>query len=131
MDITEVQTFKVFGNLPSVNNYLLKNRRKFIKAKRTLEFEEQFKKSLPPVTKKLLGPVKVHYKITFGSKRKRDLDNAIKVPQDCMKGIFFEDDDQIEFLSAEKFYEKKNENIEISVSPWVKEAEETKKEAEK
>lgn len=117
--MTDFQKLIIFSELPSVNHYKGFSRSgRVYKQKKTLLFEKKFKDSLPPNPKKLTGKVKVHFKCTFGSKRKRDLDNALKVPQDCLSGIFFDDDEQIHFLSAEKCYEKNNEHIEITISPY-------------
>ncbi len=48
--------------------------------------------------------LKVEYEFHFKDKRKRDVDNYIKPLQDCMGGILFDDDEQIEELTAKKFY---------------------------
>ena len=48
--------------------------------------------------------LKVEYEFHFKGKRKRDTDNYIKSIQDCLEGILFDNDEQIEELTAKRFY---------------------------
>lgn len=54
-------------------------------------------------------------KLYFGDKRKRDIDNFNKLVLDSMTGIVYLDDKQIQKLTVEKLYDKKNPRVEIIV----------------
>jgi Holliday junction resolvase RusA-like endonuclease len=73
--------------------------------------------------KPLSGPVSV--KIVAHRPAKRgDLDNMLKVALDALKGIAWEDDEQIEVLTAARFEDKENPRLEIRVEhvPIIQEA---------
>ena len=46
--------------------------------------------------------IKLTVVFMFGDNRKRDIDNYLKVLIDALKGIYFEDDDQIQKLNVTK-----------------------------
>ena len=65
--------------------------------------------------KPIIGDVELDVKIYFGTKRKCDIDNFHKLSFDAMSGIVYEDDSQIKKMTVEKFYDKENPRIEITV----------------
>ena len=56
--------------------------------------------------------LKVQYEFHFKGKRKRDTDNYIKSLQDCLEGIIFDNDEQIDELTAKRTYHN-DENLTI------------------
>lgn len=50
----------------------------------------------------LTGQLKAIYRFGFADKRRRDVDDYIKLTQDALVGICFDDDSQIIQLEAEK-----------------------------
>ena len=52
-----------------------------------------------------------------GSRRFGDLDNLSKAILDAVNGLAFTDDAQITRLVAEKFTDKKNPRVEVSIEP--------------
>jgi len=59
--------------------------------------------------------IDVKVKLYFGDKRKRDWDNYHKLSMDALTGIVWEDDSQIQKAEVEKFYDKENPRIEITI----------------
>ena len=49
-----------------------------------------------------MGRIRLEVKFMFKDKRKRDIDNYLKVLIDSIKGVLFEDDDQIYELMVTK-----------------------------
>ena len=52
------------------------------------------------------GPVKLHLDVTFGDRRRRDLQNLFGSVCDALNEIVYDDDSQIHKLSATKDYKK-------------------------
>ena len=65
----------------------------------------------------LTGPLSMHIRFFFGSKRKRDLDNQNKLVLDALTGIAYEDDSQIDELHLYRHYDKSAPRIEIELVP--------------
>lgn len=65
--------------------------------------------------KPLTDDVRVHIRLYFGDKRVRDIDNYGKILLDSMTGIIYEDDGQIQKMTVEKFYDKNNPRIEVTI----------------
>ena len=61
------------------------------------------------------GPIKIISYWTFGTKRRKDLQNTGKLEFDALNGIFYEDDSQIVELHSYKLYSKDNPSIIIEV----------------
>jgi Holliday junction resolvase RusA-like endonuclease len=57
----------------------------------------------------------IHYVLYFGDKRKRDIDNHLKIIQDSLSGIVFEDDSQIKELYVRKEYDHENPRVDIEI----------------
>lgn len=69
------------------------------------------------------GPVidvglEMKVKLYFGDRRKRDVDNFHKLIQDAGTGIIYKDDDQIQKLTIEKFYDKANPRAELIITEY-------------
>lgn len=62
----------------------------------------------------LVGSVAVNVLFYFKNPR-MDIDNALKALLDCMTGIIYKDDSQIEELHVFKMIDKENPRIEIQV----------------
>lgn len=61
------------------------------------------------------GPITLDIFIYFKDHRKHDLDNALKVMLDAMKGIVYVDDDQIVEMRVRKGYDKVNPRCEFCI----------------
>ena len=57
----------------------------------------------------------VSYVLYFGDKRKRDIDNHLKIIQDSLSGIVFEDDSQIKEMYVRKEYDKELPRVDIEI----------------
>jgi Holliday junction resolvase RusA-like endonuclease len=66
---------------------------------------------------KIHGKVSVSIDFMFKDKRKRDIDNQLKLVLDCMKDNVFEDDDMIYELKCTKTIGADKDNMVISVEP--------------
>ena len=53
--------------------------------------------------KKLNGEIILDIEMRFRGKRKRDIDNYLKLLIDSLKGILFDDDDQIYIINIRKY----------------------------
>jgi Holliday junction resolvase RusA-like endonuclease len=73
------------------------------------QIKNQYKK------KPLSNNLELNIKLFFGDKRQRDWDNYHKLSQDAMNKIVFNDDNQIQKATVEKFYDKDNPRIEIEI----------------
>lgn len=58
----------------------------------------------------------IDIKFYFETKARRDIDNYLKVTLDSLTGVVYEDDKQIKYLRAEKFYDPINPRIEIIIT---------------
>ncbi len=78
-----------------------------------------FKETLSQLKPQLgvLGRIQMEFTFTFPDKRKRDLDNYLKVLLDSMKHVFFEDDDQIYELTVTKVIGAGKAETEIIINP--------------
>jgi crossover junction endodeoxyribonuclease RusA len=59
--------------------------------KQTIDLLKNQYEGFTPIT----GKIKLEIDIYWKDKRKRDIDNAAKSLLDCMKGLLFDDDDQV------------------------------------
>lgn len=62
----------------------------------------------------LAGELAVTFRV-YRPRRSGDLDNRLKISQDALKGVCFEDDRQIVELHAFRFDDKENPRIEIDL----------------
>lgn len=65
--------------------------------------------------KPLVNSLKVHIRLYFKDKRKRDIDNYNKAILDSMTKIIYEDDSQIEELNVKKLVGCGFDKVEIEV----------------
>jgi len=107
------------GNPISVNHYL----GNFVQGKRVVRFKTKKAKDYQKLIESLYEhktltkdkQLKVNIKLYFGDKRRRDIDNYNKTILDSMEGIVYEDDCQIKKLVVEKFVDKDNPRVEITI----------------
>lgn len=69
---------------------------------------------------KFLGSVRVCISV-YRPQRRGDLDNCIKVVLDALKGIVFDDDDQVIELCAHRLDNRKNPGVLLVVGPFAME----------
>jgi crossover junction endodeoxyribonuclease RusA len=94
------QTITLNTTPPSLNKAYRSYRGRVILSAEARAFKETLSQLKP--AEKVLGKIHLEVKLTFPDKRKRDLDNYLKVLLDSMKHVFFEDDDQIYKLTVSK-----------------------------
>ena len=102
---------------PSVNHSYRAYRARVVLSARARAFKQLVADAAPQDFLKLHGPVRLRIVLTFRDKRKRDLDNYLKVLLDSLKGVYFNDDDQVYGLLVEKRIGYPNEGVEISLEP--------------
>ena len=100
---------------PSVNHSYRAYRGRVVLSKRAREFKEIVAENLPEEFVKITGKVKLDITFSFKDRRKRDIDNYLKVLLDSLKGLAFEDDDQIYELTVKKHIGCTSEGVDI----WV------------
>jgi len=61
------------------------------------------------------GEIEIRVRLYFKTNRKHDIDNYNKLWMDALNGIVYKDDNQIKKLTIEKFKDKENQRIEISL----------------
>lgn len=71
-----------------------------------------YEKKITPFTDERL---KVEYEFHFKGKRKRDASNYVKVIEDCMSGILFDDDEQVDYFTVRRFYNTTHDFILIKL----------------
>ena len=98
---------------PSVNHSYRAYRGRVVLSKQAREFKELVLNNIPEDYTKIIGRVKLEVKFMFKDKRKRDIDNYLKVLIDSIKGTLFEDDDQIYELMVVKELGCAHEGVEI------------------
>ena len=75
---------------------------KIVLSKDSKDFKQLLADSVSDNFRPLRGHIKVSVVFMFAEKRKRDIDNYLKVLNDAMKNLLFEDDDQIYKLDVTK-----------------------------
>jgi Holliday junction resolvase RusA-like endonuclease len=73
------------------------------------EFRKQYKE------KAITSNLSLIIEFYFKDKRKRDLDNYLKILLDSMNGLVWKDDSQIQELTLRKFIDVKNSRTEIII----------------
>lgn len=102
----------------SVNHYFgSKGTRRFITEKGR-EFKSQFHELLPKDLVKITGNVELCIHFNFKDRRKRDVDNYLKLLLDCLKNVVIDDDDQIYKLTVSKRIGTGKDNMIISVASY-------------
>ena len=102
---------------PSVNTLWINKPNGRYKSKKGKIFEETARSELKKQfrCKPLVNSLKVHIRLYFKDKRKRDIDNYNKAILDSMTKIIYEDDSQIEELNVKKLVGCGFDKVEIEV----------------
>jgi Holliday junction resolvase RusA-like endonuclease len=82
------------------------------------EYKDRIIKLAKEVMKKrecFSGPVKIIARWTFGTLRRKDVQNCGKLEFDALNEIVYDDDSQIQEIHSYKFYKKNEPCIEIEV----------------
>lgn len=106
---------------PSINGmYRFTNRGGYI-TKKGREFKNYFEWQLKSARVKSFGAARLRtdYEFHFKGKRLRDTSNYIKTVEDCLKGILFDDDEQIDYITAKRYYHCPETKIIITISEIV------------
>jgi Holliday junction resolvase RusA-like endonuclease len=99
------------GKIPSKKNQMIVCGRRLVKAKKVRQFESELRAAaiqvmtyagLQPTDK----PVSLHLSVTFGDRRRRDVQNCFGSVCDALNDIVYLDDSQIQSISADKQYIK-------------------------
>ncbi len=61
------------------------------------------------------GRIAMDVVLYFKTRGKKDVDNFAKLALDCLEGIVYEDDEQVDSLNLEKTFDKENPRIEIYI----------------
>lgn len=64
----------------------------------------------------LVGPVAVFLDV-YRPRRRGDLDNILKATIDALQGLAYQDDDQVEQITAQRYEDKRAPRVEVSVVP--------------
>jgi crossover junction endodeoxyribonuclease RusA len=100
---------------PSVNNLYATFRGRRVTSAKGRKFKADIAVLAKRQGAKLLdGDLSVTFRV-FRPVRRGDLDNRLKISQDALKGICFEDDKQIIEIHAYRFDDKTNPRIEIDL----------------
>lgn len=100
-----------FGKIPSKKNQMIICGRRLVKDTKVRAFEAELRLAaidvmtaagLQPTDK----PVDLHLSVTFGDKRRRDVQNCFGSVCDALNDIVYLDDSQIQTISASKQYTK-------------------------
>lgn len=99
------------GKIPSKKNQMIVVGRRLVKSKDVKRFETELKclalqtmvQADLPVT---ADPVNLHLSVTFGDRRKRDIQNCFGAVCDALEGVVYDNDSQIKYISADKTYVK-------------------------
>lgn len=107
---------------PSVNNLYANFRGRRITSAKGRKFKADIAVVARQQGAKLLhGDLIITFRV-FRPIRRGDLDNRLKISQDALKGICFEDDKQIIEIHAYRFDDALNPRIEIDISGAKKNA---------
>ena len=100
---------------PSVNHSYRAYRGRVVLSARARAFKQLVADAAPEGFAPLGCPIRLTVVFNFKDRRKRDLDNYLKVLLDSLKGLYFIDDDQVYGLSAEKRVGCPAEGVEITL----------------
>jgi len=99
------------GRIPSKKNQMIVCGRRLVKAKQVRHFEAELRLAAIDVMtaaglQPIDGPVSLHLDVTFGDRRRRDVQNCFGSVCDALNEIVYLDDSQIHNISAAKSYNK-------------------------
>ena len=95
---------------PSINTFYAHTGRRRYLSNKGKEFKENMEawlwqiKTRKDIPKFGEARLKIELSFYFKGIRKRDTDNYIKPMIDCLSGVLFDDDEQIDSVYAERFY---------------------------
>jgi len=100
-----------YGKIPAKKNRMRIYGKRMIKDKTTRTFEAMLKARAIEIMNAIghpiiTGPVKLNLDVTFGDRRRRDLQNLFGSVCDSLNGVVYDDDHQITKLSGSKVYKK-------------------------
>lgn len=98
---------------PSANRYWRKARGMVYVSAEAKAYKKAVSSSMPKTP--FAGPVSVTIDV-YRPARRGDLDNCIKILLDSLNGIAYADDQQIIEIHAERFEDKKNPRVEVTIS---------------
>lgn len=103
---------------PTANLYWRVWRGRAVKSTEARAYQETVKRLalLDGPRRPLAGLLSVAMDV-YRPRRRGDLDNTLKVILDALKGIAFDDDDQIEVIVARRFDDKAKPRAEITIEP--------------
>ena len=87
---------------PSLNSMYRKFRNRVVLSQQAKDFKQLIADSVSDNFTGLSGKLHLQVTFMFADNRKRDIDNYLKVLLDAMKGILFQDDDQIFSMQVTK-----------------------------
>jgi Holliday junction resolvase RusA-like endonuclease len=99
------------GRIPSKKNQMIVCGRRLVKAKQVRQFEAELRQNAIQVMhaagiQATDKPVSLHLDVTFGDRRRRDVQNCFGSVCDALNDIVYVDDSQIQSISADKQYTK-------------------------
>lgn len=110
-----------YGKIPAKKNKMRIAGRRIIKDETVRKFEAMLKQRAIEIMNAIghpiiEGPVKLHLDVTFGDKRRRDLQNLFGSVCDSLNGVVYNDDHQIQKLSGCKMYKKNHWEYTITIT---------------
>lgn len=118
----ESQEVEIYEAPPSQNGFWSHTgKRKYI-TNRGREFKQYVELQLKSLVnqKKLYSfgdkRLAIDYEFFFRGKRKRDTSNYVKVVEDCFSGILFDDDEQVDYFTAKRYYNSETNMFRVRIS---------------
>tara|TARA_R100001460_G_scaffold46961_1_gene84692 strand:- start:371 stop:757 length:387 start_codon:yes stop_codon:yes gene_type:complete len=110
-----------YGKIPAKKNRMRVYGKRMIKDSTVRTFEAMLKQRAIEIMTAIGhpvigGPVKLHLDVTFGDRRRRDLQNLFGSVCDSLNGVVYEDDHQIQKLSGCKDYKKGHWEYTITIT---------------
>ena len=117
-----VQTIEIHEAPPSINTFYGHTGKRRYVTKKGREFKEYIEWYLHKL--KMEGRIcdysgfrlRIDYEFHFKGKRPRDTSNYIKVAEDCLSGILFDDDEQVDEVRAKRFYHAPENKVIITIT---------------
>ncbi len=114
-------SFEGWRKVPAKKNNMKFNGRtkRMYKTKEVAEFEEYLSHIAHDAVDENWDkgkPMSLHLDITYGDRRRRDVQNAFGSICDALNGIIYDDDSQLVQVSAKKQYEKDMWYFKVTVS---------------
>jgi len=112
-----MRTITLTGNPMSTQNLYINSGGRRFKNKKAQDRKLQYQWEAKSQWKgePLTGDICINVLLYFGTKRRSDFDNFLKIALDSLENICYNDDSQITEAHVFKLYSKENPRIEISV----------------